>query len=1076
MLKIDYETLSKNTWNLEWAQKNYNDYRVMKSLTYSIRGDYTFIDSNVYQYERLFVPTISMGPRGINARCQCSYNAEHDLCAHVLASMMLFETILGNTKKDEINEADFIAYQLKDEEEHYKAELDRFEQRQQEQRIKAGNQLTRRIQKLELSEIEDVVHKELYHLEFDIVLQVEEEYRYINTVGPNDYYADEVNIQISAKVGAEKMYVLKNFIQFNDLLVDEAFHSYGKHLSFKHQIKAFDKHTQKLLPKFLEYVENEANESYNARYLFMESNDLKFLYDLFKDYPREYLNVSFEQREFDVVLNVNQNDEYYEVTVDIPESVFVSNGELFYVDHLGVEHLKIENNKLRHVVTEVYTHKKLLFTYEDLQDVLYLLEGVDFEVRGFHYVDNNQMDLSLYIDLEDDHVIVKGYYFENDDKVNILKGDKKDSNLNKVMFILDSFATETEENHYSLSLREDKTYRFLEEGLLLLEGLCTVYADESLKNIERPTALNLSVGVMIDNGLLELKLESIQMSKDDIFNVLMEYRRKKKYYKLQSGEIVNLESKDMRDLDEFVESMALSPRDLLEESIKVPLYRSLMIDHQSSTLQSLAFDVDEHLKTFNENFKKHTLDNIVINEHSDILKAYQKDGVKWLMLMKKYGFNGILADDMGLGKTLQVIALLDNMNATKPSIVICPASLLFNWEEELLKFNANLSYISIHGAKHDRDKLLKQAKSYDLIITTYDYLRSDYEVYETFDFANVIIDEAQYIKNQKTLTAKAVKTLNGKSKIALTGTPIENSLSELWSIFDFLMPGYLYSYASFRRTFELPIVKDNNIEKQRQLRSMVEPFILRRVKKDVLLDLPEKIEKTLKVEFSEQEEQLYTAKLVQGNKDVQAILQEDRIDNIEILKLLGELRQICCDPRMIYPEFPHVSSKVKACMELVESMKQTNKKILIFSSFVKSLDLIEHELRKQGIKYHMLTGSNSKEERQQLVKSFQTDDSTVFLISLKAAGVGLNLTAAEYVIHFDPWWNVAAENQASDRAHRIGQENTVQVYKLIMKNSIEEKILKMQERKQDMADIFVEGASGSFASLSRDDILDLFKR
>ena len=362
-----------------------------------------------------------------------------------------------------------------------------------------------------------------------------------------------------------------------------------------------------------------------------------------------------------------------------------------------------------------------------------------------------------------------------------------------------------------------------------------------------------------------------------------------------------------------------------------------------------------------------------------------------------------------------------------------------------------------------------------MLITTYDYMRRDANLYDGYQFENIILDEAQYIKNPKTKNAITVKSLKAKHRFALTGTPIENSLAELWSIFDFLMPEYLYSYHYFKTNYETPIVKNHDENKQQELKKLITPFILRRNKKDVLTELPEKIEKTLSIEFNEEENKLYLANLIQVNKKLQEQLNYDNVDRIAILAMLTRLRQICCEPRIIYDNISNISSKLSGCLDLIRNFLGNNQKVLLFSSFTSVLDLIAKELEKESITYYQLTGDTKKEERHRLVNQFQNDDTTVFLISLKAGGTGLNLTAAEAVIHFDPWWNMSAQNQATDRAYRIGQENVVTVYKLVMKDSVEEKILELQNKKKNLADSFVENNEGSITTMSTNDIIELFK-
>lgn len=402
--------------------------------------------------------------------------------------------------------------------------------------------------------------------------------------------------------------------------------------------------------------------------------------------------------------------------------------------------------------------------------------------------------------------------------------------------------------------------------------------------------------------------------------------------------------------------------------------------------------------------------------------------------------------------------------------------MIYNWEDEIAKFSKTLNCISITGAKAKRTLGIQNYRDYDLLITSYDYLRRDVDLYQDHEFECMILDEAQNIKNQKTKNAQFVKRLKANHRIALSGTPIENSLAELWSIFDFLMPGYLYSYHYFKQEYEIPITLDEDEKTTKRLRNLVNPFILRRTKKEVLKELPDKVDHKYMLEFSVSEKKLYLANLAMVNKEMQAKMKEVHFDRIAILAMLTKLRQICCDARLVYDNIKEPSTKINATISLIKTLTENNKKILLFSAFTSLLDLVSNQLDKEQISYYMLTGSTNKEERRKLVNNFNEDDTRVFLISLKAGGTGLNLTSAEAVIHIDPWWNLSAQNQATDRAHRIGQNANVQVYRMIMKDSIEEKILKMQERKANLADSFVEGNDGSLSKMSKEEILDLFKR
>ncbi len=457
------------------------------------------------------------------------------------------------------------------------------------------------------------------------------------------------------------------------------------------------------------------------------------------------------------------------------------------------------------------------------------------------------------------------------------------------------------------------------------------------------------------------------------------------------------------------------------------------------------------------------------------LRTYQVYGFKWLNVLYDCGFGGILADEMGLGKTLQVISLLAYRNKEKiKSLIVTPASLVYNWYAEFNKFAPFIKVGMVVGNKDERSALLTHRHEYDVLITSYDLLKRDIDLYSDISFDVEVIDEAQYIKNQTTGAAKAVKEINSKKRFALTGTPIENRLSELWSIFNYLMPDYLYSYEYFRKHFESPIVNDGDEYASNMLKKMIGPFILRRRKMDVLKDLPEKIERVYYANFDSRQKEIYDAQVIKISKLVE---NEDEkafsTSKIAILAELMKVRQICCDPSLLLENYKGGSAKKDTCLQLIEESIDGGHKLLVFSQFTSMLEILEEELNKKKIAYYKITGATDKKERLELCNKFNKDDVKVFLISLKAGGTGLNLIGADIVIHYDPWWNEAVISQATDRTHRIGQTNTVTVYKLIAKDTLEEKILKLQEDKQNLADEILSGANTSLSSMSKDELLEL---
>ncbi len=465
-----------------------------------------------------------------------------------------------------------------------------------------------------------------------------------------------------------------------------------------------------------------------------------------------------------------------------------------------------------------------------------------------------------------------------------------------------------------------------------------------------------------------------------------------------------------------------------------------------------------------------------------IMRDYQKTGVDWFYFLRKYRFAGVLADDMGLGKTLQALALVEmERKQNKPSIVICPKSILYNWKAEAEKFAPNLKAAIVDGFPAERKAMIKAAKKSDLIITGYATMQKDAEAYEKekIKFNYCILDEAQFIKNHTTKNARIVKKINADYRLALTGTPLENNVSEIWSIFDFLMPGFLGSYKVFVKKFQNPIMKRNNAAALDNLRKKVECFMLRRVKGEVLKELPPKIEQVSHCHLEKAQNILYQEILANVKSEIFTAVSEKGFNQarIHILAGLMKLRQVCNHPVLLLKDKNYTkyeSAKLNMFTELIDEIVGNKKKVLVFSQFTKMLDILSKELEKKEINYNYLSGQTKN--RQELVDDFNNNiDKQVFLISLKAGGTGLNLTAADNVIIFDPWWNPSVENQAIDRAHRIGQKNSVNVYRLITLGTIEEKIVKLQERKKFLFDSLVGESKDLFQKLTWEDVQDLFK-
>ena len=624
---------------------------------------------------------------------------------------------------------------------------------------------------------------------------------------------------------------------------------------------------------------------------------------------------------------------------------------------------------------------------------------------------------------------------------------------------------------------EDVMYEIMETAVRRFTEMGEVVCTDRFQSIQVRRHLKISVGVSVENDLLNLQILTDDLTSGELLEILRSYKQNKKYHRLKSGELVDLDE-SVEELSAMYDALHISPKEFVKGNIRLPAYRAFYLDKMLEKNQEIVARRDSHFKQIIRSMKTVSESDFDVPESlSQTMRGYQQFGHKWLRTVGNSGFGGILADDMGLGKTLQMISVLlaeKQEGCTDTALIVCPASLVFNWASELDKFAPELKYLVIVGAQKERAELIKRYRDYDVVITSYDLIKRDITHYEDCAFGYQVLDEAQYIKNHTTAAAKSVKLIHAKHRFALTGTPIENRLSELWSIFDYLMPGLLYGYETFKSEFETPIVKHNDESAAKKLRRMTSVFILRRLKKDVLRDLPDKVEENYVVRFDEKQRHIYDAKVLELRQLLQgASSAEFQNIKLKVFSYLTQIRQICCDPGLLLADYDGGSVKRDACMEIVQRAIEGEHRVLIFSQFTTMLEKLEHDLTDAGIAYYKIIGETSKKKRMELVDSFNSGDTPVFLISLKAGGTGLNLTGADVVVHYDPWWNVAAQNQATDRAHRIGQTRAVTVYKLIAKDTIEEKIQKMQEKKQSLADSVLTGDFVNLGSLSKDELLSI---
>lgn len=890
-------------------------------------------------------------------------------------------------------------------------------------------------------------------------------------------------ISIDYKIGSNRLYVIKSLPQFIQNYNTKTKVIYGKELITNHEKDNFTP----LAIRQIDFIREATTiNDMLTRYIAIDDENIDLFYHAYCQLENPYL--TFAEKTPKVIKikkdNYGQYDKFS--LVDLPGRIYFGHQHLYHlIENKLYRYSLMASNSLKSFITSIIDEDIIVFNENKKDFGKYIIDRISPYVELIdddydeYLTDDVYVQVYADIDYDNNLRIDLKYIDENENEItnlmlpdyNLPIGVSSTQNLlNK------DFEYDHGRDCFILDQSNSATFDYIKKQLPRFKEFSEVFVSDAIESIQRNKSLALSVGVKLENNLLEINFDNLDIDQDEVIDILKAYRANRTFHRLNNGNVITLEDESIQAVNDLMEDLNIDLKKIHENSITVDKSRAMY-------LNSLMDDSKLAVKSRNAAFTElitgiKDVDPTKFKEpdkFQSILRNYQKDGFRWLKTLEHYGFNGILCDDMGLGKTLQVIALLEaNKTQGKTSIVITPATLILNWKDEIEKFTDNLKVICIQGTAKGRIDDIKTISDYDVVLTSYDYIRRDSDYYQDFTFNYVILDEAQYIKNQKTKSAQEVKKIKGEHRLALTGTPIENSLAELWSLFDFLMPEYLFNYTYFKRNFETPIVKNNDQDITKRLQRMVEPFILRRTKSQVLKELPEKTENDIHIRFNDEEKKIYLANLVQVNHELQTMMTGETFNKVKVLAMMTKLRQLCCDPRLVYQEFNEPSSKLEVCMNLIDNIQQENEKVLLFSSFTSVLSLVEQQLKQRNISYYKLTGETSKSKRHQLVNNFQVDDTTVFLISLKAGGTGLNLTAASSVIHFDPWWNLSAQNQATDRAYRIGQKNKVQVYKLIMKDSIEEKIQNLQKQKHDLAQVFVENNDGSITAMNPQQIAELF--
>lgn len=891
------------------------------------------------------------------------------------------------------------------------------------------------------------------------ILNLEVEIRFVEGYNRKGAY-------IYLKVGENKLYSLNSKLScflsvYNG---DIAEYEFGKQFVYNLNKYKFTETDTKII----DYINNiyDSSDCYDS-YLFLKERQIMTFLKLLKDkefkvYPYYNFNGFVEQNP--IVFKITKGNNTYQLTLNddykylgFCKNYIIKNEILYNIDKNVSNILQVMNNfDITSISFEKKDFNKLIYglgnelidnniIYEENLKDEFILITPKTELY-FDFLDNvvcnikfNYKGTELYYG-SDNNSVLRNYEYENSVASDVISHNFNYADNKFVLNDLDDFDI------------------FLDKTLPELKQKYDIYTSEKLDNtkIIEKTHIVSHFSIGTDNIFkYDFNLDGIDTS--EISHIFDSLHNKKKYYKLKNGNVINLQNENLKEFNNLINNLDINPNNIENNhEYIIPKYRAIYLD-------SLKYNMVKTNNLFDEfinKFKKYK--NISLDINDDILREYQVVGVKWLYNIYKCGFGAILADEMGLGKSIQIIYFIKQLikeNSDYKFLIVAPTSLIYNWENEFNKFGNDLKYKVIAGTKKIRNEIFDSISNTNIIITTYGLLREDSDIYKDYHFEVMIIDEAQNIKNPKALITKTVKNIKSNIKFALTGTPLENSVTELWSIFDYIMPGYLNSLTYFQVKYNIKEMDDDALDILKSLDKQITPFILRRKKSDVLKDLPDKIDNNIYLDLYPEQKKVYVEQLKKTKEEMDEIISSEGFlkARFKILQLLTRLRQICIDPKLVFDEYKGEAIKIDTITSLVKDIVKNNHKILIFTSYKKALEIVMKSFEKENITYYIIDGSVSSKKRAELVDAFNNDNTNVFLIMLKAGGTGLNLTSADVVIHLDLWWNPQVENQATDRAHRIGQKNTVEVIRLICKGTIEERILDLQNKKKLLSDALIEG-------------------
>lgn len=920
-------------------------------------------------------------------------------------------------------------------------------------------------------------------LQVELIINVTEKESYYYYYGRT--YTD-FNIKIM--IGEDKLYTLGNHATAFKVAYEnqEGEVYFGKNFTYIPEKYYLSSNSKTIIESYLDVCEGSYNRNIFAKDFKTFLNKIKNTNFIINNYKIEGIKEGFP-----ISSNLIKNNESYELDFDLENIEVLIKNDYEYILYKGnLYHLR----KLEQELIDDLMENKLDKLIISKEKVDAFTKGLLKIVRKNLKIDASVTDITLpkeistklYFDLRSSYILVDALFKYDEKEVNYF--DKSNTILRDIDYetkvINDILKYGFEIDNNKIILKDiEKEVEFIENGLENLATKYEIFTTEKFKgiNIKKKTSVTSMFGIGQDN-ILSYTFSLGDINSNELVNIFEEIKNKKKYYRLKNGDILNLEDESLKELSDLKDDLELSDAEIIAGHGAILKYRAIYLDSLKNTKYNI-IKTDNLFDNFIDKFYKFKDINLTLTKDElKILRDYQVTGVKWLYTLAKTGFGGILADEMGLGKTIQVIYYIKQMlkdNENNKFLIVVPTSLAYNWDHEFDSFGSNIKRKICVGNKDKRTKMLSDLNDTNVIITTYGLLREDEELYNNLNFNTMVIDEAQNIKNNMAGITKVVKKVNAETKFALTGTPLENSILELWSIFDFIMPGYLASLTKFQSKYKIKDFDEDSEILIKGLSKQINPFILRRKKQDVVKELPDKLINDIYIELKDEQKKLYVAELERVKEEMEKIIETEGMNKARflILQLLTKLRQICIDPSIVYDNYKDGSNKLEQLESIVNEYIKNNHKILIFSSFKTALNIVKEKLNKAKIKTYMIDGSVPAKDRIEMVDNFNNnDDVKVFLIMLKSGGTGLNLATADVVIHLDLWWNPQAENQATDRAHRIGQKNTVEVIHLITKGTIEEKILELQNKKRILSDKLIDGEirdKNILSELTKEDIKNL---